>query len=105
MDKGFKKAYLNRSIAYEQTNKEEEALEDLKEAEKIDPGDKELKKRIFLLEKKVAEVQEKRKTEVLSNLKDLGNSILGKFGLSLDNFKMQKNENGSYNIQYNNGPN
>jgi hypothetical protein len=31
---------------------------------------------------------EKKKEEVLGGLKDLGNSILGKFGMSLDNFKM-----------------
>jgi len=41
-----------------------------------------------------------KKDEVLGNLKQLGNSILGNFGMSLDNFKMEKNSNGSYNIQY-----
>ena len=34
-------------------------------------------------------------------LKDLGNSILGNFGLSLDNFKTVKDpKTGSYNIQF-----
>ena len=34
-------------------------------------------------------------------LKDLGNSILGNFGLSLDNFKtVQDPKTGSYNIQF-----
>lgn len=33
-------------------------------------------------------------------LKGLGNMILGKFGLSLDNFKMEKNEQGSYSVQF-----
>ena len=31
---------------------------------------------------------EKKKTEALTGLKQLGNTILGKFGLSLDNFKL-----------------
>ena len=43
---------------------------------------------------------EKEKDEMLGKLKDLGNTVLGKFGLSVDNFKTQKNENGSYNISF-----
>lgn len=43
---------------------------------------------------------EKEKDEMLGKLKDLGNTVLGKFGLSVDNFKAQKNENGSYNISF-----
>ena len=45
---------------------------------------------------------EKEKTEMLGKLKDLGNTVLGKFGLSLDNFKVQQGENGGYNIAYQN---
>lgn len=42
----------------------------------------------------------KMKDEALGKLKDLGNSILGNFGLSLDNFKMQQDPStGSWNIR------
>ena len=34
-------------------------------------------------------------------LKDLGNTVLGKFGMSLDNFKAQKDPTtGSYSINF-----
>ena len=37
-------------------------------------------------------------------LKDLGNNVLGKFGMSLDNFKAVKDPNtGSYSINFNQG--
>lgn len=38
----------------------------------------------------------------VGKLKDLGNNILGRFGLSLDNFKAEKDpETGSYSINFN----
>ena len=45
---------------------------------------------------------EKKKNEALGSLKNLGNMFLGKFGLSTDNFKLNKNEEGGYNIQFQN---
>ena len=39
--------------------------------------------------------------EELGKLKELGNGILGKFGMSLDNFKAEKDPaTGSYNISF-----
>ena len=45
---------------------------------------------------------EKEKTEMLGKLKDLGNTVLGKFGLSLDNFQVNQQEGGGYSINFKN---
>ena len=45
-------------------------------------------KRLEMCEKKEKEDMEKKKDEMLGQLKNLGNNLLGKFGFSLDNFKM-----------------
>lgn len=54
------------------------------------------------LEGKVAILNEKRKDEVLSGLKTIGNNILGYFGMSLDNFKLEQGNGGGYNVSYKN---
>ena len=42
----------------------------------------------------------KMKDEALGKLKELGNSILGNFGMSLDNFNMKQDPaTGSWNIR------
>lgn len=52
------------------------------------------------LQKLYDERMNKMKDEALGKLKDLGNSILGNFGMSLDNFKMQQDpKTGSWNIR------
>ena len=100
IDCSHQKSLLNRSNAYESLDKPEEALEDYKKLLTVDGKKDEglIRGKIYELEKKVEELTEKRKTEVFDGLKKLGNSFLGYFGMNLDNFKMDKNENGSYNI-------
>jgi tetratricopeptide (TPR) repeat protein len=56
------------------------------------------------LEPLAIEKQEKMKAEVLGKLKDLGNSILGRFGMSLDDFSAEKDPaTGSYSIKFGRG--
>ena len=66
----------------------EQALEDAKKIEEIDPMHPGIHKQVIELEKLHKEKFEKMKNEVAGNLKNLGNMFLGKFGMSLDNFKL-----------------
>lgn len=53
------------------------------------------------LAKQIDERNEKLKAEMIGKLKEVGNKVLGKFGMSLDNFKMvQDPATGGYSIKY-----
>ncbi|GAA5906477.1 hypothetical protein JCM6882_004446 [Rhodosporidiobolus microsporus] len=50
--------------------------------------------------KKIEVQQQKEKDEVLGKLKDLGNTVLGKFGLSTNNFVFQEQPGGGYSMNF-----
>lgn len=52
------------------------------------------------LPKKIEEVSAKEKEEMMGKLKGIGNNVLGYFGLSTDNFQMQKQEGGGYSLNF-----
>jgi hypothetical protein len=67
----------------------------------LDPSSHWAASTVARLEPIVKEKQEKLKEEMLGKLKDLGNSLLGKFGLSLDNFKTEQDPaTGGYSIKF-----
>ena len=71
----------------------------------LEPGMRLARERKARLTKLEEERMEKLKVETMGKLKDLGNSILGNFGLSTDNFKFDKDEtSGSYNIRFEQNP-
>lgn len=99
----YAKALIRRMTAYEKTDRTEEALKDAKMAQEIDPTNKDIRNHVQRLQKIEDERIEKLKEETMGKLKDLGNSILGNFGMSLDNFKTDKDpKTGSYNISFQN---
>lgn len=64
------------------------------------PKDVKIMIKIKELEKKIEEKTEAQKKEVIDGLKNIGNSVLGYFGLSLDNFKLEQGANGGYNVSF-----
>jgi len=113
LERSYVKAYLRRMAAYERMmgdgsgsggsgiDKTEEALNDARKALFYDPNNANARRNVRRLERMEAERTEKLKEETMGKLKDLGNSILGNFGMSLDNFKTQKDPNtGGYSISF-----
>eukprot|EP00439_Symbiodinium_sp_Y106_P046453 s1280_g5.t3 len=102
LDPTYVKAYARRSTAYEELKKWHDSLEDLKKAIELDPSLRSKEsRRIGMLEQRAQEQFEKDKDEMLSKLKELGNTVLGKFGMSTDNFKMEQDpDTGSYSIKF-----
>ena len=78
----------------------EEAVKDAKRIAEIEPGFRDIQRIIAELEKLQKEKFDKMKDEVVGGLKNLGNMFLGNFGMSVDNFQMAQNPDGTYNVQY-----
>jgi len=95
------KAYLRRAQAYEVLEEQEKSLEDVNKVLELDPTVRPAIVMQARLQKEIHEKQEKLKAEMMDKLKGIGNSILGKFGLSTDNFQMVQDPNsGGYNIKF-----
>ena len=96
----YVKALYRRAKALEKVEKLSEAVADFDRVLELDPSMKqscgdEYNKLVQRRDTKL----EKEKAEMMSNLKDLGNKLLGNFGLSLDSFQLDQNESGSYSVQ------
>lgn len=103
LDPKYIKTYIRRSKANEKLDKLTDALNDMNEVVKLDPTNSVAVMAAHRLTPLAKAQQEKMKDEMLGKLKDLGNSFLGKFGMSIDNFKATKDpKTGSYNISMQN---
>jgi len=58
------------------------------------------RKALQSLEPRAQAAQEKETAEMMDKLKGLGNTVLGKFGLSTDNFKFEPNGQGGYSMNF-----
>jgi tetratricopeptide (TPR) repeat protein len=101
LDASYLKALVRRATAHEHLDKNDLALSDVLAALERGPANRELRQRRDRLQKLENERLERLKAETMDKLKDLGNSILGNFGLSLDNFQATQDPNtGSYSINF-----
>lgn len=60
----------------------------------------EVNRALRLLEPRIEEAQKREVGEVVDKLKGLGNSVLGRFGMSTDNFKFEPNGQGGYSLNF-----
>ncbi|CAH1426665.1 unnamed protein product [Lactuca virosa] len=101
LNPNYMKALLRKAEAHEKLENYEDAIAGMKKILELDPSNKQAKRTIIRLEPLAVEKREKMKEEMLGKLKDMGNTILGKFGMSVDNFKAVKDPNtGSYSISF-----
>lgn len=109
LNPAYVKAYMRRSAAYEHTDRTDQALTDAKRALELSTTPSvqpplNIRQTVARLQKLEDARLEKLKVETMDKLKDLGNSILGNFGLSMDNFKAKQDPNtGSYSISFDQG--
>ncbi|KAM1989562.1 hypothetical protein ACFX15_030907 [Malus domestica] len=101
LNPSYMKALLRRAEAHEKLEHFEEAIVDMKSVLELDPSNDQAKKAIRRLGPLAEEKKEKMKEEMIGKLKEMGNSLLGRFGMSVDNFKAVKDPNtGSYSLSF-----
>jgi hypothetical protein len=66
--------------------------------------DASLKTSIARLQPKIEETSSREKEEMMRKLKGVGDSMLGWFGLSMDNFQVQQGQGGGYSLNFVNNP-
>ncbi|XP_047310972.1 tetratricopeptide repeat protein 1-like [Impatiens glandulifera] len=105
LNPSYVKVLIRRAEAHEKLEHFEEAIADLKKVLELDESDgidkMQASRTIQRLEPLAAVKREKMKEEMIGKLKEMGNSVLGRFGMSVDNFKAIKDPNtGSYSISF-----
>lgn len=101
LNPSYTKALIRRALAFEAIGELEKALVDLQKAKELDPGNVSVAELLARVGPAVEKQREAMKEEMMGKLKELGNTVLGKFGLSLDNFKAEKDPStGSYSIKF-----
>jgi tetratricopeptide (TPR) repeat protein len=86
----YLKVLVRRAQAYEKVDQVDGALHDMQRIQTLDPTWPKIKESVARLQKIHDEKMEKMKDEAMGKLKDLGNSILGNFGMNLDQFNFQQ---------------
>ncbi|CAH8450216.1 unnamed protein product [Schistosoma mattheei] len=97
----YAKCLERRATLLESKDRLSDALEDYKKILQLDPSNQKARHACATLPERIHIQNEKMKEEMFGQLKQLGNLILKPFGLSTDNFKVQKNpESEGYSINF-----
>lgn len=103
LDNNYVKVIQRRANANEKLDKLSEALEDYKKLLELNPNNKIAQKAVQYLPQQITVKQEREKEEMMGKLKEVGNSLLGLVGLSLDNFQFNQDPNsGGYSVNFQN---
>ncbi|PHU06522.1 hypothetical protein BC332_23011 [Capsicum chinense] len=95
------KALVRRAEAHEKLEHFDEAITDMTKILELEPSHDQARRSVIRLKRLADEKREKMKEEMIGKLKEMGNSILGRFGMNVDNFKAVKDPNtGSYSISF-----
>ncbi|RZC69728.1 hypothetical protein C5167_032873 [Papaver somniferum] len=101
LNPAYMKALIRRGEAHEKLEHFEEAVIDMKKIVELDPSNNQARRSIVRLEPLAAEKREKMKEQMIGKQKEMGNSVLGRFGMSIDNFKAVKDPTtGSYSLSF-----
>jgi len=99
-DPQYSKVFLRRARARQLLGQAELAVKDVERCIAIDPTDEGARTMLAEVEKEAQRQRAASQEEVMGKLKELGNGILGRFGMSLDHFKTSKNPDGSLGVSY-----
>ena len=104
LDGGYVKAYVRRAKAFEALEEYDQGLADVKKVMDLGGGGTGNSGWAEAYVRRVGPLAERRqeemKEEMIGKLKELGNSFLGNFGMSLDNFKAEQGPDGGYSIKF-----
>ncbi len=102
LDPSYLKAYMRRATAFEHLEEYDRGLRAAKHIlESMDSSNAFARAYMTRVTPLAEKKQEQLKEEMMTKLKDLGNSLLGNFGLSLDNFKAEQDpDTGSYSVKF-----
>jgi hypothetical protein len=95
---GYVKVLVRRCTCLEKQDKIEEALSDAVAVQQIDPTFPKIDDLVARLQKRHDVKMAELKDEAMGKLKDLGNSILGSFGMSMDQFNFKQNPDGTWSM-------
>ncbi|CAH8830350.1 unnamed protein product [Trichobilharzia szidati] len=97
----YVKCLERRATLLESKDRLTDALEDYEKLLRLDPNNQRARYACATLPERIKIQNEKMKEEMLGQLKQLGNLILKPFGLSTNNFKVQKNpDSEGYSINF-----